>query len=141
MFNSSCFTSISYLESNILKPDNIFIVFCDENATYLQTFFDYSNVDYELLRNYLREIEWDTLKAHNLTIYKCAENFTSNSTKSAYSTSPNKTCLKRNKDKPWMRNHIRNEMCKRRKLHKVAKRDDTPEPWVTYRFEINKVIS
>ena len=61
--------------------------------------------------------------------------------KSAYSTIPNKTCVIRNKDKPWMRNNIRTEMRKRRSLHRVAKRDNTPASWATYIFQRNKVIS
>ena len=60
--------------------------------------------------------------------------------KSVYATIPNKTCLIRNKDKPWMRGNIRKEMHKRRRLHRVEKCDNTPESWAIYRSQEIKLF-
>ena len=78
---------------------------------------------------------------HDFSVDKCADNFTSNLMKSVYSPIPNKHCLIRNKDKPWMRNNVRKELRRRKRLHREAKHDNTPESWATYRFQRNKVIS
>ena len=48
---------------------------------------------------------------------------------------PNKECYIRGKDKPWKHNEIR------RRIHRYAKRINSPEYWQKYRVQRKKVAS
>ena len=59
----------------------------------------------------------------------------------AMATIPNIECYIRGKDKPWMHNEIRNQIRIRRRIHRFAKRINSPNYWQKYRVQRNKVAS
>ena len=59
----------------------------------------------------------------------------------AHLTIPNKQCVIRTKDKPWMNNGIRKQIRKWRRIHKTAKRVNTMQQWQRFRSQRNKVTT
>ena len=73
-------------------------------------------------------------------INESVNNFTSTLLDAAKQNVPNKKCIIRPHDKPWMRNYIRREIRKRRRLHRKAKRTNNDIDWSHYRTQRNIVI-
>ena len=53
----------------------------------------------------------------------------------------NKLVAIRNRDKPWLHNEIRKQIRIRKRIHKAAKRVNTPDQWSLYRRQRNMVTN
>ena len=110
------------------------------NSAILRTMWDFKNADFDLFRNILSNTNWDFIDVSN-DINHITDVFTEKFMKAAKIAIPNKQCYVRGKDKPWMHNEIRKQIRKRRRIHRLAKRMNTPEQWHIHRIQRNKVTS
>ena len=113
-------------------------------SVYKRLLWDLNNSNFELFRLKLGDI--DLLNMINSTdstnsTDECVHNFTETFMQLAKMYICNKTVIVRNRDKPWMHNEIRKQIRIRKRIHKTAKRLDTPEHWISYRQQRNKVTS
>ena len=109
-------------------------------ASYKRTVWDFKNANFDNFRDKLSSINWDFIDVND-DIDIITDIFTEKFMGAAKDTIPNKECYIRGKDKPWMRNEIRKQIRIRRRIHRYAKRINSPEYWQIYRVQRNKVTS
>lgn len=85
--------------------------------------------NYYLFKQKLADLGWDIISNDN----EAAIKFSDIISEHAGSTIPNKTVTIRQTDKPWMRNDIRRLIRKRKRLHKIAKKSNSPQHWTDIR--------
>ena len=105
-------------------------------ASYKRTAWDFKSANFDNFRDKLSRINWDFINVND-DIDLITDIFTEKFIGAAKATLPNK----RGKDKPWMHNEIRKQIRIRRRIHRYAKRINSPEYWQKYRVLRNKVTS
>ena len=109
-------------------------------ASYKRTVWDFKNANFDNFRYKLSSINWNFIDVND-DIDLITDIFTEKFMGAAKDTIPNKECYVRGKDKPWMHNEIRKQIRIRRRIHRYAKRINSPEYWQKYRVQRNKVTS
>ena len=107
-------------------------------ASYMRTVWDFKNANFDNFRDKLSSINWDFIDVND-DIDLITDIFTEKFMGAAKDTIPNKECYIRGKDKPWMHNEIRKQIRIRRRIHRYAKRINSPEYWQNIEFRETKL--
>ena len=97
--------------------------------------WDFKNANFEQLRDNLKNEIWNFID--DMDINESTDTFTEKLMNNARLSIPNKECTIKFDDPPWMHNEIRKQIRKRKRLHKIAKRRNTPGDWLTFRRQRN----
>ena len=89
----------------------------------------------------LREIDWINILDDVNDLDKYIEIFTHTYLDTTKSNILNKTVTIRNLDKPWLHNEIRKQIRIRKRIHKAAKRVNTPDQWSLFRRQRNMILN
>ena len=103
--------------------------------------WNYNLGDYNKFREILAGIDWHSIFQSHTNLDEIVDTFTSKILEIAKTCIPNKFCIIRPRDKPWMNGAIRREIRKRRRIHKRAKLTDNAIDWQHFRIQRNKVCS
>ena len=109
-----------------------------KRLTFKRRIWLYENGDYDAYRTKLHETDWNSLTDIN-DFDIATKNITNTILLAAEDTIPSKIVTIRPNDVPWMNNEIRNLIKARNKIHKHAKKSDTPAAWAKFRAARNKV--
>ena len=109
------------------------------SPVYKRLLWDFKNSNFDIFRFKLEEVNWENLMT-GCSLDECVSLFTNTFIDIAKTYLTNKTVTIRNRDKPWLHNEIRKQIRIRKRIHKTAKRFDTPDHWNLYRRQRNKVI-
>ena len=103
-----CGVGDAFLDQNIRYHCPIYAIFNfdkHKHICYKRNFWQYENGNYDLLKQYVNEFDWLSLKSGGVNTY--AENVTSKILEFCKCTIPNKTITVRPLDPPWINNEIR----------------------------------
>ena len=100
--------------------------------------WQYDRGNKQLYHDLLSTTDWDSILSNN-----CNENIASKITSTIFDAAsksiPNKIVTIRPDDLPWFTSKIRKMQRKRKRVHKKAKRQDTPQLWEKFKKIRNKV--
>ena len=132
----------AFLDQNVRYHCPIYAVFnfdkCKQHC-FKRTIWKYDDGNYDLLKQYVRDFDWSSLKNDNINTY--AEDVTSKILELCKLTIPNKLITVRPLNPPWFNNEIRKIIRKRKRAHRHAKKVNTPTSWQKFRSLRNKSIS
>ena len=137
-----CGVGDAFLYQNIRYHCPIYAIFNfdkHKHICYKRNIWQYENGNYDLLKQYVNEFDWLSLKSDDVNTY--AENVTSKILEFCKCTIPNKKITVRPLDSPWINNEIKKIIRKRKRAHKHAKKVNSPNNWETFRKLRNKSIS
>ena len=107
--------------------------------TYKRKIWDFEKGNYNQYCNELSQIDWDTLII-DPDLNDGVSNVTQTILDTATRNIPNKLIVVRTRDPPWMTSFIRRKIRKRRRLHKKAKKYNTPGLWANFRRIRNECV-
>ena len=107
---------------------------------YKRLIWDFNNTDFDTFRMKLEETNWENLLTNIVSLDECVHLFTKTFIDIAKTYINNKTVTIRNRDKPWLHNEIRKQIRIRKRMHKSAKRFNTPDHWNLFKHQRNKVV-
>ena len=103
------------------------------------TVWDYARSDVNKLTQILINTDWDQILKEDIDT--ATQQFTNTILNAASEAIPTKTIHIRARDKPWMTNSLKQNIRKRDRLFKQAKRRQTTESWDEWRHQRNYVTS
>ena len=107
---------------------------------YKRLLWDFKNSNLDTFRLKLEEFNWENLLSNTCSLDECVHLFTKTFIDTAKPYMNNKTVIIRNRDKPWFHNEIRKLIRIRKRLHKSAKRSNSPDQWNSFKRRRIKVI-
>ena len=120
----------AFLDQNVRYHCPIYAIFnfdkCKQHC-FKRTIWKYDDGNYDLLKQYVRDSDWSSLKNDNINTY--AEDVTSKILELCKLTIPNKVITVRPQNPPWFNNEIRKIIRKRKRAHRHAKKVNTPTGW------------
>ena len=132
----------AFLEQNVRYHCPVFGIFKydkPKHQCYKRKIWKYDNGNFELLKQYILEIDWHSLANENINIY--AETFTNKLLELCTNTIPNKIVTIRPSDPPWFTCYLRKLIRKRKRAHKKAKLQNTVECWRKFRKLRNDTVN
>ena len=132
----------AFLDQNIRYHCPVYAVFKfdkPKHHCYKRKIRKYDDGDYERLKQFIQDFDWQSLKDHNINVY--VENFTNKFLELCEMTIPNKFITIRPSDPPWFNGLVRKLIPRRKRAHRKAKCLDTAESWKTFRKLRNEVIA
>ena len=107
---------------NFLKP---------KHNSYRRIIWKYYLGDYNALRNYFNNINWDELKSNDIDIY--AQNITDVIKRGRGNTIPHKTVNVKAHEPPWITSLIKRKIRQRKRLYKKARKSNNPSKWLKFK--------
>ena len=107
---------------NFLKP---------KHNSYRRIIWKYDLGDYNALRNYFNNINWDELKSNDIDIY--AQNITDVIKRGRGNTIPHKTVNVKAHEPPWITSLIKRKIRQRKRLYKKARKSNNPSKWLKFK--------
>ena len=100
--------------------------------------WDYQRANYEGLKSFLNDIDWNNVCNSFTDVDEAAESWTNTLLDGVRSFIPHKVVTIRLRDKPWYSNSLRR--CKRKldRCHKRAKQRNNEHSWAAFRSETPK---
>lgn len=140
--------------SDILRHSLVLPSFCSDHCpsiieinfsvlrekSYKKTIWDFDNGNFEQIRSYLNDIDWNTRLSNINDTNRVNEIINDEIYHVMNAFIPSKTVRVRPKDKPWINPEIKCFMRKRNRIHKKAKNRNLDADWSKFREIRNKVI-
>ena len=108
-------------------------------TSYTRHIWTYNQGNYNLLREKAANTDWNSLQDNNINIH--AENITNYILTIAKECIPNKTIRVRPSEPPWITSNIKQNIRRRKRAYKKAKRTNSIIHWNKFRKQRNKVTS
>ena len=105
---------------------------------YKRKIWKYDDADYVHLNQLVSNFDWSKIKCNDIDSY--ASNFTKKLLEFCSLSIPNKFVTIRPSAPPWLNNHVRRAINKRKRAHRRAKRLNTDDSWRLYRHLRNESI-
>ena len=110
-----------------------------KQSCYERTIWMYDRADYDLFREKLNAVQWDSVSVDDI------DTFTNNLTDTILNTAkvciPNKNIKINHRDLPWINSHLKLLIRRRKRAYKRAKKNNTPENWSRFRKLRNETIT
>jgi len=138
-----CEVSENILEANVryhCPVSGVLNLQKTRNKTFKRKVWDYKHGNYELYREDITSTDWDSLINRN-HLNTAVESVTKTIIEIADKHIPSKYIQVRTQDPPWMTSNIKRMIRKRKRLHKSAKKRDTPQSWSNFRRTRNICVS
>ena len=149
---STCLDLIITQSPQLVKSVEDYPPFCsDHNVPYViikpaahkrhsvkRTILCYDKLDHAKFTDLLLQKDWDNILT-NGTIDESCQYFTDQLLETAKRCMPTKTVTNRSDNPLWFTNDIRTLINRRNKLHKKAKRTDSPQDWTNFRQLRNEI--
>ena len=131
----------SFLDQNLRYHCPVFVVLNfdkHKQPCYKRKIWKYDDADYVHLNQLVSNFDWSEIKCNNIDSY--ASNFTEKLLEFCSLSIPNNFVTIRPSAPPWLNNHVRRAIHKRKSAHRGAKRVNTDESWRLYRHLRNESI-
>jgi hypothetical protein len=107
-------------------------ILCPKPKPYKRLIWLYANADYSIFRNNLVNIDYSFCNELN-SLDDIVEKWTTIFLETAKRSLPNKIAVIRPNDKPWFKGYHRKLLRKKLRIHKMAKKKNTPQMWLKFK--------
>jgi hypothetical protein len=131
-----------FLDQNIRYHCPIFGIFRyskPKSKIFPRIVWNYNRADFDLLRQKLVDIDWNSIKDDNIDLY--AKTFSDVLNNISCQCIPNRKVSINTQDPPWLNGLIKKKIRQRKRLYRKAKRTNVPAHWTKFKKFRNETVN